>query len=157
LTHAVTIPNIASSDHCTVLLYPLNNKPQTSCDRIAVTVRSNSTNGKHLLAHALLNFKWNMLEAIDDIDSKVAYFNSCVTTLLDFFLPVHIEERRTDDKPWITDQFRQLIRRRQYAWTTGNHSLYNQLRNQAIRLSQRLRKQFYDKRIHGLRNCNPRN
>ena len=151
-----TIPNIVSSDHCAVSLFPLNNKPQASCDRITVTVRSNSTNGKNLLAHALFNLNWNMLEAIDDIDSKVAYFNSCVTALLDFYLPVHVEKRRADNKPWITDQFRQLIRRRQYAWTSGNRSLYNQLRNQVIRLSKRLRKQFYDKRIRGLRNCNPR-
>jgi hypothetical protein len=128
----VTIPNIASSDHCAISLLPLNNKPQTSCDRITVTARSNSTNVKHLLAHALHNFKWKMLKTIDNIDSKVAYFNTCVTALLDFFLPIHIEKRRTDDKPWLTDQFRQLIRRGQYALTSGNRSLYNQLRNEAI-------------------------
>jgi hypothetical protein len=102
---------------------------------VNVAVRINSTNGKNLLAHALLNFNWSALETIDDLDSKVAYFNNSITTLLDFYLPVHIVQRRLSDKPWITDQFRRLIRRRQYALTSGNRTQYNQLRNQVNRLS----------------------
>ena len=118
-------------------------------------MRVNSTNGKNLLAHALLNFNWSALETIDDLDSKVAYFNNSITTLLDFYLPVHIVQRRLSDKPWITDQFRRLIRRRQHALTSGNRTQYNQLRNQVNRLSKQLRQQFYSRRIQGLRDSNP--
>ena len=56
---------------------------------------------------------------------------------------------------WITDQFRRLIRQRQYAWTNGDRTKYNKLRNKINRLSKQLRKQFYSKRIQGLRNSNP--
>jgi hypothetical protein len=151
----VTIPNVASSDHYGIVLRPMNQKATAGSDYINVAIRSRNTNGKHLLAHALLNFNWSMLEAIDDLDSKVAYFNNCITTLLDLYLPVHFVKRHASDKPWITDQFRELIRRRQYAWTSGNRTLYNQLRNKINRLSKRLRKQFYSRRIQGLHNSNP--
>jgi hypothetical protein len=153
----VTIPNIASSDHCAVTLFPLSRRPAAGCGYVTVTRRSNSTNGKNLLAQALLNFDWDALRAVDDIDLKVTYFNSCVGTLIDFFLPRYTVNRRTDDKPWITDKFQCLIRRRQQAWSSGNRKLYNQLRNQVNRLSKRLRKQYYDKHIKSLHDCNSYN
>ena len=116
----ITIPNVASSDHCGIVLCPVNQKTTAVDDYAIVAVRSKSSNGKNLLAHALCNVNWNALETIDDFDSKVAYFNNCVIALLDFYLPVHYVKHHSTDKPWITDQFRRLIRQRQYAWTSGD-------------------------------------
>ena len=147
----ITIPNVASSDHCGIVLCPVNQKTTAVDDYAIVAVRSKSSNGKNLLAHALCNVNWNALETIDDLDSKVAYFNNCVIALLDFYLPVHYVKHHSTDKPWITDQFRRLIRQRQYAWTSGDRTQYNKLRNKINRLSKQLRKQFYGRRIQGLR------
>ena len=96
-----------------------------------------------------------MLESISDISTKVEYFNSCITTLLNHFLPVQNVERRQTDKPWVNDKFRRLIRCRQHAWTSGDRSTYNKLRNQVNQLSKHLRNQFYHRRIEGLRSSNP--
>jgi hypothetical protein len=93
---------------------------------------------------------------IDDVDLKVTYFNNCVITLLNTFLPVYSVSRHTSDKPWITDEFRRLIRCRQHAWTSGNRTQYKRLRNQVNRLSRQLRQQFYNKRLQNLRTCDPR-
>ena len=133
------------------MLCPVNQKTTAVDDYAIVAVRSKSSNGKNLLAHALCNVNWNALETIDDLDSKVAYFNNCVIALLDFYLPVHYVKHHSTDKPWITDQFRRLIRQRQYAWTSGDRTQYNKLRNKINRLSKQLRKQFYSRRIRGLR------
>ena len=151
----VTIPNIASSDHCGIVLCPANHRTTAVDEYVTVTVRSKSSNGKNLLAHALYNCNWSTLETIDDIDSKVAFFNNSVIALLDFYLPVHQVKRHSSDKPWITDQFRRLIRQRQYAWTNGDRTKYNKLRNIINRLSKQLRKQFFSNRIQGLRNSSP--
>ena len=148
------IPNIASSDHCAVLLTPIT-RSTTDGGRVRVAVRSNSKNGKNLLAHALVNFDWQMLEDIDNIDMKVEYFSNCINTLIDMFLPVRMVARHVNDKPWVTDEFRRLIRCRQYAWTTGNYTKYNRLRNQVNRLSKQLRRQYYTKSIEGLKSTNP--
>jgi hypothetical protein len=150
----ITIPNVASSDHCGIVLCPANQKTSHE-GYVNVAIRSKSSNGKNLLAHALYNYNWSTLEAIGDLDSKVAYFNSSVIALLDFYLPVHQVKRHSSDKPWITDQFRRLIRQRQYAWTSSNRSKYNKLRNKINRLSKKLRQQFYSKSIQGLRDSSP--
>jgi hypothetical protein len=125
-------------------------------NRQRITKRCISSNGKNLLAHALMNFDWAVLESISNISKKVEYFNSIITTLLDFFLPVQIVEHRQTDKPWVNDKFRRLIRCRHYAWTSGDRITYNKLRNQVNQLSKRLRSQFYHRRIEGLRSSNPR-
>lgn len=151
----VTAPNIASSDHCSILLLQSYCKPAPDDECQLLYRRHVSTNGKNLLACALNNFDWSVLEYISDIDMKVEYFNSSIITLLNIFLPVQAIKRRLSDKPWITDRFRQLIRRRQCAWSSGNRSAYNRLRNQINRLSKQLRTEFYQKRIHRLRTCNP--
>ena len=43
------------------------------------------------------------------------YTNYCITTLLNYFLPIQVVERRESDKPWVNDKFRRLIRCRQHA------------------------------------------
>ena len=42
------------------------------------------------------------------------------------------------DKPWVTDRFRSLIKRRQYAFRTGNSNDYNKYRNASGRLAKKL-------------------
>jgi hypothetical protein len=150
-----TVPNIASSDHRGVVLLQSTETNLPKSDSDIFITRCISTNGKNLLAHALTNFDWSVLATIKDINSKVAYFNNCVTILLNCFLPFQVVKRRRNDKPWITDKFRRLIRCRQRAWVSGNQSLYNRLRNQVNRLSKQLRTQFYHERIIGLRASSP--
>jgi hypothetical protein len=87
---------------------------------------------------------------------SVILYVRCVITLLNTFLPVYSVSRHTSDKPWITDEFRRLIRCRQHAWTSGDRTQYNRLRNQVNRLSRQLRQQFYNKRLQNLRTCDPR-
>jgi hypothetical protein len=95
----IIIPSITCSDHCTVILLPTDNKPATITNhRIKVEIRSNNRNGKNLLANALFDFDCRPLEAIDDVDLKVAYFNNSITTLLDTFLPAY-SVTTTERKP----------------------------------------------------------
>jgi hypothetical protein len=148
------IPAVGSSDHCSVIMLPADMNYSTRNHHITVNVRSNSTNGKNLLAHALIHHDWQTPEELEDIDSKVAYFNSSVTAYLDFYLPIRTISRCINDKPWVADQFRRLIRCRQYAWTSGNRTNYNRLRNAVNRLAKQLRSRYYNKCVSRLRNCN---
>ena len=97
------------------------------------------------------------MESLGSVDQKVEYFNDCILTQLDYYLPTYSVFRHTADKPWVTDEFRRLIRRRQYAWTHGQLENYKKLRNMVNRLSKQLRQKFYKKRIQGLHNCNASN
>jgi hypothetical protein len=62
------------------------------------------------LTHALIHDDWQILEELEDINSKVAYFNSSVIAYLDFYLPIRTISRCINNKPWVTDQFRRFIR-----------------------------------------------
>ena len=60
------------------------------------------------------------------------------------------------DKPWVTDRFRSLIKRRQYAFRTGNSNDYNKYRNASQRFAKTLRTEFYNRQISKLRQSSPR-
>ena len=47
--------------------------------------------------------------------------------------PIKTVTRHTADKPWITDLFRNLIRKRQRAYKSGNRDEYRVLRNMVNR------------------------
>ena len=49
--------------------------------------------------------------------------------------PIKTVIRHTADKPWITDIFRNLIRKRQRAYKSGNRDEYRVLRNMVNRES----------------------
>ena len=72
----ITIPNIASSDHRGIVLCPANPMKTTAVDEcVNFAVCSKSSNEKKTAAHALYNYHWSALEAVDDLHSQVAYFN----------------------------------------------------------------------------------
>jgi len=47
----------------------------------------------------------------------VDYFYSTVLSLLDHFLPVVKYSKSTTDKPWVTPEFREAIKRSQKAFS----------------------------------------
>jgi len=85
-----------------------------------------------------------------------SYFYNVTKSLLEYYLTLRSVIRFSTDKPWITDEFRRLIRQRQYAWTHKNKSEYNRLCNALNRLWIKLRERFY-KKIEGLWQSNASN
>jgi len=55
-------------------------------------------------------------------------FYSTLSGLIDYYLPLLTVKRHTTDKPWITDQFRRLIRCRQNAWKNDQTVRYKSYR-----------------------------
>ena len=106
-------------------------------------VRSRDSNGTALLAHALQNFNWAPLYRHPSCEEMTEFFYSQVLALLNKHLPLQSRTQNLNDKPWITEEFRRVIRRRQYAYTHGHMSEYLRYRNQALRLAKTLRKRFY--------------
>lgn len=152
----VVIPAIALSDHRAIVLSPKALKAVGGSRRINVTKRSNSSNGRNLLASALVHHDWQPLYSFDNIDTKVDYFNESVKTLLDVHLPLYDTVCCVNDKPWVTAEFRRLIRSRQFAWSTGDRCSFNKLRNRVNRLAKVLRADYYNKIAQKLHKQNPR-
>ena len=110
---------------------------------ICVDVRRNDSNGKALQTQAMAKHNWTLLYLM------TAYFNQTINTLLNTYLPVRIVKGHINDKHWIIDQFRRLIR------TPGkvelSHSTAIHCRNHANRLSNMLQRKYYPNKIAGLR------
>ena len=93
------LPNIANSDHCAVILLPVEGGIQTAGHCTTVTVRSNDRNRKILLARHLAAFDWSELYNMTSTESMAQYFYSVTTTLLDEYLPLRVVARHSTDKP----------------------------------------------------------
>jgi len=152
------LPSVAMSDHEAVILLPVGGGAHAAAGhRIETTVRSNDCNGKSQLARHLADFNWSPLYNMSSTAAKTTFFYDVTTSLLNYYLPLRVTSRHSTAKPWITDEFRRLIRQRQYAWTHHKTADYNRLRNSVNRLSRKLRKRFYAKQIEGLRNSDSTN
>jgi len=84
-------------------------------------------------------------------------FFCTVTGLVGYYLPLKTVKRHTTDKPWVTDQFRLLIRCHQNAMKNGQVARYMVYRNRVQRMSKVLPRKYYALKIEGLRSSNPRN
>jgi len=117
-----------------------------------VAVCSQDPNGRALLGQAIMNTNWTPLYRLERCDEMTQTFYSTVTDLVDYYLPLRTVKRHTTDKPWVTDQFRRLIRCRQNALKKGQ--VY---RNRVQRMSEVLQRKYYARKIEGLRSsklCN---
>lgn len=151
------LPNVGSSDHNAILLKPEQYKCPHQSKYVEVTVRSNNRNGRNLFANALHYYDWNILETFESVNDKLDCFNNVVLSLLDYYLPTYTVKRHTNDKPWITDEFRKLIRQRQYAFRHGKTEQYKRLRNDVNRKAKKLREKYYHDKIQQLKSSDSRN
>jgi len=87
-----------------------------------VVSRSQDSNGKVLLA--LQNVNWTPLNQLQTCDEMVSYFYNTVINLTNYYLPLLMVRRLRTDKPWVTDQFRHLVRCRQNALKKNEMTQY---------------------------------
>ena len=87
----------------------------------------------------------------------IVVFYSIIQSLLNQYLPLRSRSCNLNDKPWVTEEFRRVIRRRQYAWIHRHVADYRRYRNQASRLAKSLRKRYYNAKVRHLRQSNSRN
>ena len=90
---------------------------------------------------------WEPLFRLTTCEEKYSYYQTIINSLMEHCFPIKTVTRHTADKPWITDMFRNLIRQRQRASTSGNRDEYRVLRNMVNRESTKLKFEFYQKHI----------
>ena len=111
-TPPVTISELGTSDHSMVLWEP-------KCS-IYVTVRCMGPKEKETFAMALSVIKWEPLYILETCEEQYAYYQTIIDKLMQMCFPTKVVSRHTSDKPWITDSFRALVRKRQRAHMSGD-------------------------------------
>lgn len=146
---------LGASDHSVVVCHPQIQNNYKPPERITILKRSNDSNAKNMFVHALKTVDWCPLYNAETCDEKFSIFHDTISKNLNEFLPVIEVKRSSNDKPWITDNFRNKIVQRQHALNTGNKAEYNRLRNSINRSSKVLKKKFYKNGIEDLKTSNP--
>ena len=136
---------VGNADHSVVICEPLVDLKFTSGHRQIVTTK------------VMKKIKMDDLYLLPSREEQLQMFTSSINKLTDTHFPTKTVVRHTTDKPWVSDSFRDLIRRRQHAWKVGDQALYRLYRNKVNRLGKSLKQKFYDKYINGLKTSNPRN
>ena len=140
-------PPVANSSHNSVLFRPATFRPRLNGFNRLITCRSISTNGKALLAHAIMKHNWNPMYHLQSVDDMLAYFYSIIHSLLDTYLPYVTVVNYFTDKSWITQKFRQLLRSRQHAFHCADMDSFRKFRNEAQRLAKQLRSEYYGRKM----------
>jgi len=89
-------------------------------------------------------------------EDMVNCFYNTVLPLLDHFMPWVERAQYTTEKPWVSNHFRQLIKRRQKALEQGQLLQYKRLRNKTTSVARSLRKRFYKSQVERLHQSDPR-
>ena len=78
------------------------------------------------------------------------YYQTVIDKLIEICFPSKVVTRHTCDKPWITDGYRLLIRKRQRAHMRGDRVEARSLRNQVNRATAKPKFEFYHTRIEAI-------
>ncbi|KAK2149558.1 hypothetical protein NP493_2882g00005 [Ridgeia piscesae] len=146
-TPPVTISELGSSDHNMVLLKPkAKNSVDTGCVT-RLTVRCMGPKEKATFSMALSAIKWEPLFRLDSCADQYSYYQTVICNLMEICFPTKIVTRHTADKPWVTDWFRDLVRKRQRAHMSGDLNQAKILRNKVNRAASKLKYNFYQTQI----------
>ena len=149
-----TAPEVVSqmgkSDHFAVISKPNKNAKYNKGAKKTKIVRASGKNEKALFAQALKSVNWSELYHLQSCREQFDFFDNTITHLLSDFFPLKTTTVHTKDKPWVTPEFKQLIKRRQYAKLSGDNETYKCLRNRINKQSKKLRPKFYKNKVQQL-------
>lgn len=117
--------------------------------------RKSTETAKRNFVTELSQVNWTPLYRMELCSDQFEFFQRSLTTLLDEHLPLQKQVKRSTDKPWVTNNYKNLIRKRQRAYKQGNLTLYKYYKNKVNKLGKRLRKNYYSLQIDGLLQSNP--
>ena len=143
----VSISELGKSDHNMILLQPMVHTMHDTGSVTRVTIKSIGINEKDNFSKALSSVRWEPLFLLHTCEEKYNYYKDVVITLMDKCFTNKVVTRHTADKPWVTDYFRCLIRKRQRAFMSGDQCEYKALRNETNRALARQKLEFYQKQI----------
>lgn len=156
LTPAILDP-LGASDHNVVICKPIPACRVQAPKAIPVSVRSTGQNQRAMFANDLMKTNWTSLYAMDSCEEQFTHFQSTINGFLDQHMPLRKSKSCPTDRPWVTTHFRDLICDRRKAYSTGNTSLYNYLRNKVNRLNRKLKSNYYKNTVEKLKASDSRN
>ena len=108
----VTVAELGTSDHNVVLLKPSRKRTLDTGNMTRMSVKSMGAKEKATFELALSFITWEPLYRLDSCNETYVYYRTVIDKLTEICFPSKVSTRHTGDKPWFTDGYRLLIRKR---------------------------------------------
>ena len=105
---------------------------------------------------ALLGLRWEDFYRLPSCQQQYDYFENTVKQLMEVHFPRKEVTRCSSDRPWVTDSFKAMVRKRQRALKEKQLQLYRFYRNRVNRARKLLQRQYYSKKVNELSSIKPR-
>ncbi len=115
------------------------------------------SNERAMFGMELKAVKWEELYHLRSCAEQFEFFQDTVMCLVEKHFPYKSVSRHSNDRPWVTDTFRYLIRRRQRAYysRSTDKETYNFYRNRVNRMGEKLQSVFYKNKVADLKTSKP--
>jgi hypothetical protein len=121
-------PPLGRSDHNCVYVASIA-KSCLNVGKRSFYKRSLTPSAIDAIANDLVSFNWSKLYTLASVQSQADMFYDIVTSSVDRHAPSILCMVKNNDKPWVSDHFRELVRQRDFAFSHGDKLLYCKLRN----------------------------
>ena len=148
-------PPFGLSDHNVVIVNPCKREPN-SCSRRIISRRDLRSSKRHELGRYLTSIDWSSLNHFDTCEMKLQYFEELVRLGISTIMPIKKTALHVHDPPWITAEFKELIRKRQAAFCSGNTFQFKYYRNRVNRERKSCRAKFYSSKVKNLKSTKPK-
>ena len=149
-----SFPPFGLSDHSVLLLQPKVRTVLTSSRRFNTREDTRSSRRQEL-GRYLSSIDWSVLNLVNKCDDKLTLFLDLFKIGVDTIMPLKSFKLHVNDPPWVTPEFKKLIKLRQKAYTQGEQERFRQLRNVVNRERKVLRSRYYASRVANLMNVKP--
>ncbi len=120
---------LGRSDHNIIIVFPHKSDRCVLPKTYTINVCSCNHNQKAMFSYDLRNVKWENLYQLQYCAETFVLFDHVISSLIEEHFPWKLVKRNTNDKPWVTDHFRDLcIIRKHTANQSGDIRSYNLLR-----------------------------
>ena len=126
------------SDHLTITIFPAIRQKSVSEKRI-IKVRDKRRRNISSLGRFFQNVPFeDILSSVQSPCEKLTIFTDIINYGLYTIMPERSIKVHVTDRPWMTNNLKRLINKRQKAFATGNKPLFSLLRNKVNRERKRM-------------------
>lgn len=113
------IPHFGLSDHNDVLLQPKERSAIINSIRKTLKKLDTRPSGRYEFGRYLSSVDWSILEEVETCEAKSQILTDLITTAAYIIMSLMRVKIRVNDPPWVTSDFKKLVKARQQPYSNG--------------------------------------
>ena len=150
-----TLPPFGLSDHNVVILRPKTRPVREGSSRKQILRRDTRASRKLKHGCYFCGIDWSLVEYMQSCTAKLQQFTDVVKTGLDTMMHVKKSTIHTRDAPWVSPEFKELVKLWQKAFNDGEVNRFLYYRNAVNRKRKTLRGRYYASKVSQVKYSKP--